>query len=400
MAVSMSSLAVLTACSGSGGDPAEGTGDCAAPGVTKTEVKAGMLWADTGPGAYGLRAFRGGVDARLGVANAEGGVHGRKVVYAWRDDASNPALNLSGARELVQGENVFAIMQGPGGASGGAQYLAEQGVPVVGMASDPVWADHDNMISWFYFTTKSGSSTVWGDFIRSQGGSRAATVNIALNAANQDFSRQLAASLEAAGVEIALNFDVTADITSFDSLARQMKEANIDTLTGALVPEVLAALLPAARAAGVDLKVVLVPLGYDLTQLEQRGQAIAGTVIYTSFQPFELNYPAHQRLIDAMTRYVPQIDPPAQDSAVMGWLSADLLLRGLEAAGTCPTRQSFIDALHAIHDYDGGGLLPEKVDLGKNRGVIANCFTFVRVQDHGSAFVPLQPPVRCGNPVS
>ena len=401
LAAALSSLALLAACSGSGDSAGSArAGACVAPGVTEDKIKIGLLWGDTGPGSDVLRAFRAGVDARLGVANAEGGVGGRQIEYVWRDDASDPSLNLRGARELVEKENVFGVIEGPGGVQGSGEYLAERQVPVTGLGSDPVWGRHDNMFSWVYFPGGEGSSTVWGEFIRSQGGTTAALVKIPLNAAFRGFEEQFLASLRAADISVPVSFEVTAEVTGFDSLARQMKAANVDILTGVLLPQVLAQILPAAQRAGVDLKVVLTPMGYDHTLLQQLGPTIAGTVVSSNFVPFEANTPAHQRLLQAMATYVPQIQPPSQDSAVYGWLAADLFLRGLEVAGACPTRQSFIEGLRTVHDYDGGGLLPEPVDLATNRGKTANCYTFVQVSPDGTRFVPLDPVVRCGTPIT
>nr|WP_237702733.1 MULTISPECIES: ABC transporter substrate-binding protein [Protofrankia] len=145
---------------------------------------------------------------------------------------------------------------------------------------------------------------------------------------------------------------------------------------------------------------MIAPFGYDPALLKQLGPTLAGTVIYITFVPFEVNSPAHQRIIDAMTRYAPQVQSPVQDSAVFGWLSADMFLRGLEAAGPCPTRPGFIQGLRGVRAYDGGGLLPAPIDLATNRGKAANCYDFVRVSDDGSRFLPLDPVVRCGLPIS
>ncbi|WP_232294973.1 ABC transporter substrate-binding protein [Parafrankia sp. EUN1f] len=367
--------------------------------MTSSEVRAGLLFSDTGREASGSLAFRAGVDARLGVANDAGGVNGRRITYSWRDDATDTTLNLAAARELVEGEGVFGVIQGGNAASVSAGYLSDRRAPVVGLAGEAAWGAYENMFSWHYYSAAAGSSDVWGNFVRSQGGTRAAIVNMALSEATRNYNRQLVDSLQAAGVSVDLTFEVTAAVTSFDTIARLMKAAKIDTITGIIYPNVLAKLLPAVRAAGVNLRVVLSPTGYDGTLLEEIGPALAGATIYVDFVPFETNTPTHARLLTAMVRYAPQIQPPARDSAVYGWLAADLFLRGLQAAGNCPTRESFIRGLRGVHDYDGGGLLPQKVDFATNRGRLSNCYAFVRVSDDGSRFVPLQPALRCGKSI-
>ncbi|WP_311445650.1 ABC transporter substrate-binding protein [Frankia nepalensis] len=365
--------------------------------MTDTEVKAGLLFADTGGASFIVGAFRAGVDARFGIENAAGGVSGRKIVYSWRDDGGDPEVNGVKARELVS-EEIFGMIEGINAAAGSAQYLADQKIPVTGVAAETAWAAYDNMVSWRYYTASTGSSTVWGNFIRSQGGARAVLLSGVANDAVRNYNRQLTESLQAEGISVDI-IEAT-DLTDFVALAEWLKAERIDTVTGATPPDLLAQMLSAAQVVGVNLKSILVPFGYDPTLLNQVGSLLATTVIYLSFIPFEVQSPAHTRFLNAMTAYAPEFQPPAQESAVYGWLSADLFVRGLRAAGPCPTRQSFIQGLRAIHNYDADGLLPGPVDLATNRGMSSNCFAFVRVSDDGRRFVPLQPMARCGNPIS
>jgi branched-chain amino acid transport system substrate-binding protein len=400
-ALLLAGATMLTACDGR----ADSTGaaaapGCATPGVSSSEVRAGLLFSDSGGGQSAFGAFRAGVDARLGVANNEGGVNGRKIVYSPRDDVSDPAQNLARARDLVSVDQVFGVIEGSTEGTGSAQYLADQKVPVVGVGTDISWSQRANMFTWSHYTTESGSNSVWGDFVRREGGTRAVLVNLAASATTDRFNEQLTESLRAAGVQVDQVVNVTAQTTNFDDLVRRMKADGADTLMGSIFPDMLARLLPAARAAGVNLKVATSPLGYDRQLLSAIGPALAGTVVYLDFVPYEVNDAAHARLLGAMAKYAPEIQPAAQESAGQGWLSADIFLRGLAAAGPCPTRASFIEGLQAVHNYDGGGLLPGPVDFATNRSRLSSCYDFVRVSADGKGFVPLQPITQCGNPLN
>src|SRR4029077_62913 len=46
-----------------------------------------------------------------------------------------------------------------------------------------------------------------------------------------------------------------------------------------------------------------------------------------------------------------------------GWLSADLMIKGLQVGGQNPTRTSFIANLHQVTSYDGAGLLARPSNL-------------------------------------
>ncbi|EFC83478.1 ABC-type branched-chain amino acid transport systems periplasmic component-like protein [Parafrankia sp. EUN1f] len=400
---SLTSVVATCGIMGGGDGSRPATEGCATPGVTSTQVTLGTAFDDTGIGAGTFAAFRAGIDARLGVANDNGGVNGRKVVYDWEDTRSDPSSTQDAVRELVETKGVFGIIQGSQRsltAVGSADYAEEHGIPVVGPSMDESWPDHPNMISWFYAQSARSSVSTWGAFALSQGATRAAILGLALNPGAATYQAQLQASMDSAGIPVVLNPDVTVGATSFNRLAQELKAANVDTITGAVSPEVLAQVMPAVRAAGLQLKLVLTPTGYDPALLQQLGPQLAGTTIYIDFAPFELNLPAHQRFISALARYTPETSPPQQQSAVWGWISADLYLRGLRDSGECPTRKGFVNALRAVHDYDAGGLLSSKVDFATNVGQLSTCYQFVQISQDGREFIPLNPSRRCGTVVS
>jgi len=54
---------------------------------------------------------------------------------------------------------------------------------------------------------------------------------------------------------------------------------------------------------------------------------------------------------------------PYAPAAPLGYVGADLLIKGLKVAGKCPTRASFIDNLRKVTNYDGAGMIPQKVSF-------------------------------------
>ncbi|OHV39091.1 MULTISPECIES: ABC transporter substrate-binding protein [Pseudofrankia] len=404
LAVSAGGLAAsLVACGRGDASAAGGACSTAVPGITPTGVKAGMVFSDTGPGAATLHAFRAGVDARFHFANEEdGGVYGRKITYAWRDDGADPALNVPRVQELLDQEKIFGLIYAPGGGRDSAKLLQQRNVPVTGLASDPVWLGLNNMFSWFYLG--DGSSTTMGKYIHDQGGSRAAVFAIGSTSSSGDYTQQVVASLKANNVQVVKTF-ATSQITSFQTVAAQIKAAGIDTLAGVLLPDAAAKLLPELAKIGVtiggSLKVAVMPLGYDNNVLTQYGPALAGASIITSVQPFELNTPGQQKFEQAMSNYAPEIQPPTQDQAVNGWISADLFIRGLQAAGQCPSRESFIAGLRAVKDYDGAGMTPDASnDLSTNFRQTSTCYYAIKISKDGSKFEPVSSAALCGDVIS
>jgi branched-chain amino acid transport system substrate-binding protein len=102
-------------------------------GVTDTEIHIGQWGPQTGPAAPWGSVARG-TDAYFKMINAEGGIHGRKLVHHMFDDGYNPARTKAGVKELQEGKGMFAWVSGVGTAPGLAvkEYLMEQKIPWVG----------------------------------------------------------------------------------------------------------------------------------------------------------------------------------------------------------------------------------------------------------------------------
>jgi len=365
----------LAACGGGGEHTADG---CVAPGVTSDQVVAGLLYPDSGPIANEFLAFRGGVDARLGVAAEEGGVHGRQVVYEWADDAADPATNLAAARRLVERNQVFGIMELSIASAGSAEWLHQQGIPVTGHATDPVWGRYDNMFSYSYLLGDEASVTTYGVFARNHGGTRAALLSVSLNAFGVKFADAMAASLEAAGIRVVDRIDVTPGISDPRTAAARIIAAEADVVTGASTEENFAAIVNLARQGGADLRVVLSGQGYGSTRTDLEWPH--GAYTFLAYQPFESGSPAVSRFLSAMSRYAPQIQPAASNVAMHGWMAADMFLRGLREAGPCPTREAFLRGLRSVTDYDADGFLVHPRDFTKGSGTADLCYSFVQFE--------------------
>lgn len=368
---------------------------CTAPGIMPDEVRLGLLYPDTGNAASLFGPFRAGVDARLGVANADGGVHGREIVYTWRDDESKPDINRTAARVLVERDDVFGIIESTSVATGSAAYLHEQGIPVTGVSPEIPWSEYDNMFSYSSLIAEGSSVSTWGDFVAERGGSSALIAVSVFSAASQQFAEVLRASLESAGVRVVGTVDASGPIDLPD-LGARILDSGADTLLGAVTGAAFGQVVLAARAAGAQPRVILSPAGYDQALLRLFGPVLADVHYFVDYQPFELKLAAHQRFLDAMITYSPQLATPNQQSALAGWISTDLFLRGLAEAGACPTRERFITALRAVSGYDADGLLPEPIEFDTRVGQIGRCYTFLRVNAEGSAFQVVEPAPQCG----
>lgn len=102
-------------------------------GVTDTEIHIGQWGPQTGPAAAWGSVARGTGDYFKWI-NANGGIHGRKIVYHMFDDGYNPAKTKAGVKELQEGTGIFAWAAGVGSSPGLAvkDYLGKKNIPWIG----------------------------------------------------------------------------------------------------------------------------------------------------------------------------------------------------------------------------------------------------------------------------
>lgn len=387
--------AALTGCQGG---VAQSAMSCTVEGVTADEVKLGLLFPDTGLGAVTFSAARAGIDARFGAVNAAGGVHGRQIVYDWRDDTAKVSMNLTMARTLIERGNIFGVLETSTVASGSAAYLAERGIPVLGIAVEDAWAKYRNMFSFNYSFTAKGSVDTFGKFVHERGGTKAMILYNPLDpTVSTHIAEQFTSSFRSVGIATtSVSTDNNPVTAQADQIARQMTEEGIDTLAGTLSTEGLAQVVAAARRQGVPLKVILSSSPAPNAELlETYGSQLAGLTTFAAYIPLETKSPALDSYRAAMATYAPQLQDTDQTLALVGYIIADMFIRGLEEAGDCPTRQGYIDGLRAVKGYNAGGLIGD-IDLERDFGKPAECYSFVEVNPEGSA-VEIVSPNYCGH---
>lgn len=380
------------ACSGSGGTPAQGASgqgaSCNTPGVSANSIQLGSLVDQTGAVSSVWAPFAQGVQARVDYQNAQGGIHGRKLVLTAADDASTTAQNLSGAQQLVEGHDVLAVLEGSSFGIGSAAYLAQNNVPVSGFGFSAEWQQYkNNFVSFSNVNPGVNDNTtvtkLWGQILKAQG---VTNVFVAGSSSPGSYTSTQAyeASVKANGLKVgAVAADVPLATTDYGAEVAQAKAAGVNGAAITVTPQAAFAMIAALRQAGVKLNSILLSTGYDPSVFHS-GVNLENVTINLAFAPFEDNLPAQKTFSDAMTKYE---HGDARDAfAMYGWLAANLIIQGIKGAGACPTRQGVLNAITALHGYTAGGLIPPTDFSLATRGQVLKCTYFVTV--HNNKFVP------------
>jgi ABC-type branched-subunit amino acid transport system substrate-binding protein len=406
--VATAAVATLaTGCAtGSTPTPVASGATCDTPGFAGKTIKIGFIYPDTGAVARSFGAAKAGFMARIAQQNASGGIHGRQIVWEWQDDQGDPGVNAQASAQLAR-DGVFGVVESSIATSGGEKaVLKPQDIPVTGLPAETIWSDHNypNMFAHAYVYGTAGSTTVFGEFAKAQHVTRVAVIDSDVATASNGMDTELKDSLKAAGIAVSpQTFIYNSAHTNPEALGLQLKQAGVDGVVDALGAEDISQIMQGARAVGAPIKLFLAASGYDHSVLQQSGKTMAGLVTFLNYVPLEAQVPADTTYLNAMRRYVPELNPPDQELAFLSYISTDLFLAGLINGPACPTRASYIALMRSMTNYDAGGLLPGPVDMTKNWGRINNCYAFVRVNSAGTAYDVVPDPTGhqqwCGSPI-
>jgi branched-chain amino acid transport system substrate-binding protein len=383
-------LLLLTACGGGAAGDADSTSG---------PVKVGVLTSLSGAAAAHYADTESGVKARFAAYKAAGGkcaARGFDVVMA--DDQSTPQGALTAAQRLVQQESVYAVLPVSTYFYGAGQYAGTQagGTPFLGGAFDggEQWFDpkYGNLFPAMSGTDYDRAATTLGAYWKKLGGTKVAVV--AYNTPSSAKAAEGAAvSAQHAGLARGyVNERIPFGSSDVGPIVLGIKKSGADVLYAPVIPETGFALATGLRRAGVQMKSILLATGYgaDLLKSPPTLKVAQGVGFMTSYAPVEKDTKATSTWSAALKQYAKSASGIPSFSQAVGWISADLLLHGLEKAGCTASRKQLMAALRTDRSWTAGGLFPEPADFA-NKGTYSvggpgDC-TFVSVLK-GTKFVP------------
>ncbi|MET9560094.1 ABC transporter substrate-binding protein [Streptomyces tauricus] len=405
-AVAATALLLTAACNSasSGGSP---NAEDSVRGVTDTTIKVGGIVSMTTASGYSKKDTDLGAKARFDRANAEGGLHGRKIDYLGaEDDGQDPSRNLAAARKLVQRDKVFAIAPMSSTTFSGADFLQQQRVPTFGWGTLPSFCGPSYLYGFggCMVPTPGGTiSQTWPEGLEQvMGGAEGHSVAILANDsdAGKFGIRTYRQSFESAGFEVTYAKPAVPAAAVPNDWSAYTKE--ILRSDGGKAPDAIVSVMQTPYNIGLFTAVkrtgyrgVLTdPTDYDpglLTKSATR-KALDGVHVLTSFQPFE------QRSA-AMTRFGKDIrkaageDVPLNMHMMTGYMSADLFLAIAEKAGKDLTVSSFQKAADGFADT--GTLVGDRAER-KGQKESFGCGALVQLK--GGKYV-VSAPFRCYPPI-
>jgi len=341
----------------------------ASPGVTPTSISLGMIDSVTGPASTTFLGSKEAAQLRVDQENAKGGVNGRKIKLTIYDDATNAAQQISQVQKAI-GDGVFGLTTTTSTVS---MYptLKEAGIPITGFSNAPFGTDI-NAFGDAGATTGSiptYAPTLVLEKQKQEGATKIAIINHATASASAS-QNALANLAPLVGITVGLRIaDSPPGAHDATSEALRIKSSGVDSVNYSGYIDGAISLALAMKQQGVTVKSFAVAGLSDPATLKQANGALDGALGQTyGTAPVGVNVRAVKTFASAMK--AAGINPylPA---APLGYVGADLFIKGLKVAGKCPTRASFISELRKVSSYDGAGMLPGKVSFVPN-GIMPN----------------------------
>jgi branched-chain amino acid transport system substrate-binding protein len=401
----------ITACSSSSKSSSGTTGASSGGATTSgassgtasggSPIKIGLLADLTGSASSTFGTAEKGVKAYVDGVNADGGINGHKITYTVADTTSTPTGALTGARKLVQQDNVFAVIGDSASLYGAQAYLLKEGVPTISTGFDgPEWQDkkNTNLFDAIPNVSQSTAYTTAGQAVKKLGATTCGSLGYSDSPSSTASLKSFQKSCVAAGLKSGYSTGISFGSTDVAPAALAMKNSGVDFAYMSTVTNTGFAFAAAAKQIGSNMKISF-PTGYggDLLKVPAAVQAAQGFYFQVTFQPIEMGTDATKVL---QTRLAAAGESAAPGYAEqVAYLSMAAFARGVKAAGDNVSRANFTTSLRAVTDFDADGLLsPVKVSFS-DYDPAQSCSWYVQLQGSKFTLITGLEPI-CGTKVA
>ncbi|MFH2013335.1 MAG: ABC transporter substrate-binding protein [Pseudomonadota bacterium] len=336
-------------------------------GVSEDAIQIGQWSPQTGPAALWGAVARG-TETYFKMLNAEGGIHGRKLILHIRDDAYQPPRTVAAVKELIGRVGVFGFVGGVGTATGMAvkRYLNDQKIPWVGPASGSSrWADPPTRYLFALYPNYDDEAQL----LVSYAYNTLKKDKIAFFYQNDDYGKEglLGAkkTLEKYNVKLTQEISIEPLDTDVSSQLLRLRMSKPDIVILWLMPK------HAAMAVGAAAKMGFKPIWMTTSTLSDAPMMYSITngmwegVFFDTFA--ELPDSQHPLMIKYKKAHGEFAAPNERWGIFFyaGFLFAEPMVEALKRAGRNLTRENFVEAMETIKHWNGG--IGHDITFGPNQ---------------------------------
>ncbi len=295
--------------------------------------------------------------------NDAGGINGHKLIERsygrTQSGAAGDAEVLANVARLADQDHVLLLWNHGGTASIEiAPFAMAHRVPYMFPHTGLVDRD-DGRYVFTSFPHYGGETEMMYRYLARDRGMKRIAILYDPNAYGSFFRDRLRALASADGYAVAaeepVNQTLPADLTA---QMQRLRDAKPDAIVMALYPpQAKRAMEAKARLDWKDVRMVSTGPLTDEEYLNVPGGYAEGTLGLCYYpDPNRSDAPGIVAYRQLMARYFP--DEKLNRYSLYGYVFGQMVVEGLRRAGATPTRESFIDAMETIRDWDTGGILP------------------------------------------
>jgi ABC-type branched-subunit amino acid transport system substrate-binding protein len=344
-------------------------GAMAEEGVTDTEIHIGQWGPQTGPAAPWGAVARG-TDAYFKMINAEGGIHGRKIVHHYFDDAYNPAKTKAGVKQLQEDVGIFAWVSGVGTAPGLAveKYLMDRKIPWYCPSTGSAhWVDPPKKYLFAHYPLYSGDAQVLVNYAVNTLGFK----RIALIYQNDDYGKLglVGAKRELAKSNLQLAAEVPVQLTETDMKPHimLMRKTKAQAAIMFVTPGHVARLIGTGKAMKFEPQWMTSTTCGDIPLMMYITKGLYAGTILASFGMFDpnqvgignvedVNNPSHPLMQkyqkDAFKKFAAEKERWGLTFCA-GIAYAEPMVAALKNCGKDLTREKFVAELEKLNNFQG-----------------------------------------------
>ena len=326
-------------------------------GVTDTSVLVGCSNSFSGPLVYpGTQLVNNGLEAYFGYINAQGGVHGRKILTQYYDDGYKPQNAVANTKRLVDQDKVFAIVasQGTGAVMATVKFLTKNKVPLLFPFQGVSISGQKTIFTSFTpYPNQSELVVTW--LVKIKGFKR-------IGILYQDdkygytFRDPAIKTLAKFGLKLAAAESYKRGAKDLSAQVVKLRKANLDACLLVATPPPGASFLKEAHKQGwKDTRIISSGPLTDEKYINLSGgvgEGIWGLSLWPD--PVNSNDPAVVEYREIMEKYGKDRDKTPNRYSLYGYFYAKIFVEGLKRAGKNLTRESYIAALEGIKDWQNG----------------------------------------------
>ena len=325
-------------------------------------ITVGGIYDETGP--VDATVERDTVRSYFNLVNAQGGVNGHKLQLIDCDSKYDPSSAHQCAQKLIS-QGVLAIVGwlSLSGEQSETPYLTGQGVPIIGGLGVP--AEYQSPLS--YPTTPSliTDGTALGTHAGQIGLKKPGVIFLNANFI-QPVETSFLNALKAQGITPVDVEQVDATKADYTDIALKFQSAGAQSVAAFLDPFSYARLFQAMERQNWHPPV----LGGGLDKASANAQydsgcgsscAVFGADSATPMLEYldHTNTPAIAQYLNAVRTYYPGQYNALDTYTTYQWLAAEVFVQALKNIGNAPvTRQSLVNALNGIKNFNDGGITP------------------------------------------